>query len=640
MNNLLKKYFAEFTGLAVFIIYLFTLAPSVVQIDSGELAAVQSTLGIAHPTGYPLFTLLGYLFSKIPLPFTNIFKANLLAAIFCAAGAVFIIKSSYLILNNPQTKVKVEHVGKKSKEKKLEKPIVVWSVDETVKIFSSIFAGLVAAFSVTIWLQSTSVEVYSLHILLISLIIYFLLKAYFTPADDKNATSLKPWIIFTIFFALGFTNHMTTLLIIPGAILLFFMKEKFNVASFKKILYALPVFFGVLILLYLYLPIRASQSPTMNWSNPINWENFWRHLTGKQYQVWLFSSSESAKKQFIYFFNSIPVEFAYIGLVAIIIGFFYAIKRSAKIFWFILTSFVFTIIYSINYDIVDIDTYFILAYISLALFSAFGFVWLFEFFKSKKLATNFAIPILAVLLLVQFLVNFSKTDQSKLYAYEDYTKAILKSVKKNSIIFSYQWDYFVSASYYFQQVEDLRKDVTIIDKELLRRSWYFDQLKRNHPEVVAGIQKEIGLFRESLKPFEQEEVYNAAILESYYQDIMAKLISTNYDKHDYYIGPEIIENELRRGEFKMPEGYKLVPQLFMYKVTKSDEYIPSPDPNFTIRFPEEQTRYTALIRQMIAGVFINRALYEVKFNNTERAKLFVDKVKKEFPEQPLPVQFR
>ena len=63
------RYNLLFLGIAVTagIVYGFTLAPSVVHIDSGELAAVQSTLGIAHPTGYPLFTILGYLFLRIPL---------------------------------------------------------------------------------------------------------------------------------------------------------------------------------------------------------------------------------------------------------------------------------------------------------------------------------------------------------------------------------------------------------------------------------------------------------------------------------------------------------------------------------------------------------------------------------------------
>lgn len=80
----LQKYYCILTGLIAFIIYLNTIAPSVIEIDPGELAAVQITLGIAHPTGYPLFTLLGYLFSLLPLPFAKIFQMNLLAAIYCS----------------------------------------------------------------------------------------------------------------------------------------------------------------------------------------------------------------------------------------------------------------------------------------------------------------------------------------------------------------------------------------------------------------------------------------------------------------------------------------------------------------------------------------------------------------------------
>jgi len=98
--TLVKKYFYLVIALFVFIIYLFTLAPSVVQIDSGELATVQATLGIAHPTGYPLFTLLGYLFSLIPLPFTKILQLNILAAIYCSAAVgVFTYTIKYCMDN-------------------------------------------------------------------------------------------------------------------------------------------------------------------------------------------------------------------------------------------------------------------------------------------------------------------------------------------------------------------------------------------------------------------------------------------------------------------------------------------------------------------------------------------------------------
>ena len=49
-------------------VYIKTLAPGVTFTDSGELAVDCITLGVAHPTGYPLFTILGHLWTLIPIP--------------------------------------------------------------------------------------------------------------------------------------------------------------------------------------------------------------------------------------------------------------------------------------------------------------------------------------------------------------------------------------------------------------------------------------------------------------------------------------------------------------------------------------------------------------------------------------------
>ena len=76
IKELIKKYYISLTSFCIFIIYILTLAPGVVEIDAGELATVQATLGIAHPTGYPLFNMLGFLLLKIPFPVSIIYKAN------------------------------------------------------------------------------------------------------------------------------------------------------------------------------------------------------------------------------------------------------------------------------------------------------------------------------------------------------------------------------------------------------------------------------------------------------------------------------------------------------------------------------------------------------------------------------------
>src|SRR5437667_87566 len=82
------------TSLAVIALamYVRTLCPTVNFIDSGELATDLYTLGIAHPTGYPFFTLVGYAFSHLPLGLRVIYQLNLMAALFCAAGVFFFFR--------------------------------------------------------------------------------------------------------------------------------------------------------------------------------------------------------------------------------------------------------------------------------------------------------------------------------------------------------------------------------------------------------------------------------------------------------------------------------------------------------------------------------------------------------------------
>src|SRR5437764_15450488 len=82
-----------------FIVYLQTLAPAVPFIDGGELATVCATLGIAHPTGYPLFSLIGYLFAHLPIAGHVIMRVNIMSAFFVALGSggmIYFISELYL----------------------------------------------------------------------------------------------------------------------------------------------------------------------------------------------------------------------------------------------------------------------------------------------------------------------------------------------------------------------------------------------------------------------------------------------------------------------------------------------------------------------------------------------------------------
>lgn len=635
--NFLNKYYAILTGLLIFILYLTTIAPTILQIDAGELTAVQALAGIAHPTGYPLFTIVGYLFSKIPMPFSTSFQLNLLAAIWCSLGVGLFVYTSKFILDNLSAfrSGKDSTVMKDKKGKQKVKVVAKGSskLPEPLKYIASIGGGLFLGLSKTFWFQSTSVEVYSMHIFLISLIIFVLLKAYVFNSEQHWYSFKNPWIILAIVLALGFSNHMTTLLILPGIAYLYFSKEKFNKKSLKQLLLMLLIFFPLLIVIYSYLPVRASNSPVINWGNPIDFERIIRHISGKQYQVWLFSSIEAAKKQLVYFFNNLPSEFIF-TLILSIIGIFVSAKRVNKLSIFLIITFVSTIAYSINYDINDIDSYFLLAYIMLAYFAVFGIIKIYELVTKYKIQ---AIIILILLLsATEYFINYDEVNQSDTYTFEDYTKAMLSSAGKNSIIFSYLWDYFVSPSYYFQYVEGYRKDVAVVDKELMRRSWYYHQIETNHPEIIADMKNDISLFKNALVPFERSENFNANLLETLYRKEMTDLAATNIDKRNFYFSPEIAENELRNGQFVLPEGYSFVPDLLLYRVTNTNEYIPAADPDFHIRFPRQGDKYTDFIQNLAGSVLAARALYELNYNKIDRAKIYVNKIKSDFPKYNIP----
>ncbi len=71
----------------VFVLYLLTLAPSVAMWDTGEYMAAVKVLGIPHPPGNPFFMLIGHAFASIPIPVSYAARVNILAALCSALSA-------------------------------------------------------------------------------------------------------------------------------------------------------------------------------------------------------------------------------------------------------------------------------------------------------------------------------------------------------------------------------------------------------------------------------------------------------------------------------------------------------------------------------------------------------------------------
>jgi hypothetical protein len=571
-----------------FFIYILTAAPDLTFTDSGELAAVCSSLGIAHPTGYPLFILLGHLWTLLPFFKSDIYSLNIFAGFLTALSVSVFFQSIFLLLNY-FNKLPSRKKSQKILQSRQKKDKVLNTQENQIKsdiiltekaiIIISISVSLLYAFSRTIWAQAVAIEVYSLHLLMLNLILLFFLKARLNQTNQK-----LNYILASLFLGLSFANHMTTILLLPMILVLYFWEQEKKInksnsalpkseevqSSQSKIQFLAILFIPFLIGLsiYLYLPLRANNFPDFNWGwVSRGFDKFLYHISGKQYQVWMFSDSSVWKENLIKFFEMIPYETAFLGIITFIIGLIISYRKSKMIFYGLAILIVTCLSYAINYSIHDIDSYFVTAFVGTLIFIAVGLFYLARKYP-KMINSFFLLPIIALL------INYSYNDRSDDLLVPEYTKMLFKKLEPNTLILSAQWDYWVSAAWYMQKIEGFRKDVIIIDKELLRRTWYIGQLQKWYPEQMKKCKNEIDDYLIDLELFESGKDYNPASIQNKFITLLNALVSKNYDKHPVYITLDVLESEQDafQGYEKVADGlaFKLIKDKIASKVKASD----------------------------------------------------------------------
>jgi hypothetical protein len=574
-------------GSICFAVYLTTMCKTVSFIDAGELASVAGVLGIAHPTGYPLFTLLSHLFLYVPIPAEEIVRLNLFSAVVVALGVGVFYNLLIATVQYAQPKKRKE--GARDQD------------EGGTPRFAAIISALVLGLSTTVWSQSVAIEVYGLHIVLLLSTLYMFLEGL--RIADHTAVAIPRQLVLAVFLlGLSFTNHMTTILILPALFFLFFRRFGVQRSSFVLSSKLMP-FFALGLSPYIYLSVRAAAQPPMNWGYPAGLERFIWHISGKQYRSWMFSSSESAEKQLRYFFAHFPNEFNWVIIALLLYGLWRCFRSSRDLFWFLSIAFVSCLFYSINYDIHDIDSYFLLAYLVSAVFFFFGLTSFVE--KARRSLSGMAFPVLAVLVwalpVSQFALNRSEVDESDNSLIADYTQNIFSSVEPNAVIITYQWDYFVASSQYFQLVRKQRPDLVIIDKELLRRSWYFIQLKNRYPWLMDRAKAKADAFLAELYKFEHDLPYDPRQIESRYVEMVNEIIESSMQDRPVYVGPEI------EGEFG--SQYQKIPAGLLFRLTRDAQSLDNKPIPAIYRHASIDTRLTRGLRSLYVRMLTSTGAY-------------------------------
>ncbi len=575
---------AILVALGSLFVYILTMLPGVGFIDSGELVTVAWTLGIAHPTGYPLFTLLGGIVVHLPFGAEEARRLNSLAALLTAGSLVFFFLSGRILMQAVARRLVIH--------RELILPAAAGGT-------------LLLGFSKTFWMQALSVEVYSLHLFLISIILFLVLQT-------REQGSPRGWFITAYLLGLSFTNHMTTILLVPGMLSLYFSARGFRKESWRTLGRTVPLFLLGLSA-YLYLPLRAAAPPLMNWGDPSNLERLIWHLGGKQYRVWIFSSPEAAWRQLTAFLTGLPQEFAIVGLVMAVIGLFGLWRASRQLAFGLSLLFVVCVLYAVNYDIHDIDSYFLLAYCCLGLWAGVGLLvagswWVrFSGWKGSVVGT-----LLVAAGLIPLAASYRTMDQSQNYLVEDYTQNLFRSVDRGGVVFSYQWDYWVSASYYVQYVRGERTDVTVVDKELLRRSWYLNDLARRYPVFMERCRVEVEAFRKELFKFEHDLPYEGPVIEARFVGMIRAMIVKSMASGPVYVTPEIEE--------QFTDGYQRVPEGLVFRVVPDTGFRPVREPEFSARPFYGVGRLEQMVWQLYGGAFLARGDYFLRHGVVEEAK--------------------
>lgn len=246
-------------SLGAFSLYLVFLVPGVLSGDAGELAYHPDLLGIPHPTGYPLYLLLGRIWTW-SVPWGELaWRMNLFSAV-CGALAV-----GWLT-------------------------VMLW---RRLPAWAAVMGGLVLAITHDVWRYSTETAVYSLHALLFVITLERFERWIAARERGEDQRGPARWVFFAL--GLGIANHPTFALIGVGFAIVWLLWLYTDGRDVLRVL--LTSFWPIIIpvLTYLYFPIRAAALSEPNpfsyralapavregLISPFYTEGFVRYVTGR-----------------------------------------------------------------------------------------------------------------------------------------------------------------------------------------------------------------------------------------------------------------------------------------------------------------------------------------------------------------------
>ena len=531
---------AGLVALGALLLYVATLAPTTQFWDTSEYIAAAYALGIPHPPGNPLFTIVAHTWGLIPWVPGYAERINLLAAVTSAiaAGCWFLIGERWMR---------------------------GWVPARLPRRLAAVAGALVAATAFTVWNQSVVNEkVYTVSLLSIALVLWLIVRWDDQPPGEAHDHHL---LLIVYLLALTATNHMMGVLVGPVVLILLFPPLKaqrppdlagrrvewsqfcvfaavyamiaalglerteplvlaallFAAALLYAVVYARNWDFALAVLavaliglsVYLFLPIRAVHFPPINEGEPTTRQALWEVLTRQQYgkpPVWQRQATLVAQIfMWVQYFtwqwgrdlsaglqHALAVVFGALGVLGAW-RHWKADFRTAFAMTALVGTLTLLLIFYLNFkygysqmldhpqlarEVRERDYFFIASFALWGVWVGMGLATLMEWItdwleeREPDAARRWltATPVL-LLALIPLAGNHLTASRKGETLARDFASDILQSVEPYGVLVT-AGDNDTFPLWYAQEVEHIRQDVTVVNLSLANTDWYLRQLQR------------------------------------------------------------------------------------------------------------------------------------------------------------------
>ena len=441
-------------GIVALLTYILTLYPTVSGGDSGELIAAACNLGVAHPPGYPLFTLLVKFFTWIPVG-TIAWRANALSAVCDAFAAAMLTASVFRISRN------------------------AWA---------GIFTGGLFAFSSLVWSYAVQAEVFPLNNLLVATLIYIFIRFAEAPQSKSAQRFVMTGALVT---GLGLSNHHTFVIYAgPIALMTLYLgkKELFNPRTLAQLL---GMFLAGL-LPYLYLVVAPHGHPLVSWGDSSTWSGFLTHILRKEYGT----TQLAARNTSADFWGGMTLYSKHLFQTTLFLGPVFALwgwfKFQKQPLWqstcrILAASWIAYLIIFHALANFPLDDPFFLGIFMRFWQQADLFIFIFAGLGFAVITKNRKPPIRAALVItligIQLCTSLGKNDQHRNWGFKNMAEAFLKPLPPRTLFLS-EGDLETNTIRYIQSCEKYRSDVIVMDRTLMGYAWGTKIFRSHFPEVT------------------------------------------------------------------------------------------------------------------------------------------------------------